>query len=660
MPIIQKFNYYDFSKLSFNKMDFSSELLNGFVLKLQLKNPIDFTGRKTIFSCPYFSIDYAKLNIKTDEDKLVGTELSDRVFMHADNDGFISLLEIKSTFNSVYFSEPKEMIIDLPLSLFDAKNKDIYFVYDRVHFGFIVDGEMVNLNYPFGDLINTYFDNVKTDYIDVLISNELNLIDVSVKEELLDKSINFYSPRGYNAWAGDVVNFYHNGTYHLLYLLDRHHHGSRWGSGAHTMCQLTTKDFINWEEQGSLAPLDAQWKTLGTGTMFFYNNKYYFSHGWHTSRNIPNELLGSSVLREKFEKSGEIIGLSYDELKNKGLYPNGATYEISDDGINFYPSNMQIHVAENPTIFVENNKLKLVAGYGFKGVWEADNLNGPWKMIFDNVANKSNMNPTDECPSIFSKNGFTYLIMGGTGYWMTEKNKNEFIDQAIKGIDIYDGLVYPMVSKTDDERLILGGWINGYGWGSIASHRELIQEENGILSMRWLPELSPNKNILTKIFSNNNSVSICPNKSYYLEFNVNSNENSNVFIRFVGDTDAVLWLNSNEKIIQISKVEKNKIKPNEIKPVYVTANEYNGQDFRAIKDVPKNSVDFALSNAYVLDCNYKIKLQIYYEPKFKSVIIDAEIGGKCTIVSNRINQTFSSVRIDSLDATISNLEVYEM
>ena len=137
--------------------------------------------------------------------------------MYADNDGFISLLEIKSTFNSVYFSEPKEMIIDLPLTLFDVTNKDVYFVYDRVHFGFIVDGEMVNLNYPFGDLINTYFDNVKTDYIDVLISNELNLIDVSVKEELLDKSINFYSPRGYNAWAGDIVNFYHNGTYHLLY-----------------------------------------------------------------------------------------------------------------------------------------------------------------------------------------------------------------------------------------------------------------------------------------------------------------------------------------------------------------------------------------------------------------------------------------------------------
>jgi hypothetical protein len=192
-------------------------------------------------------------------------------------------------------------------------------------------------------------------------------VDLVYKTEVIDKSINFYSPRGYNAWAGDVVNFYHNGVYHLLYLYDRHHHGSRWGSGAHTMHHITTKDFITWEEQVPLVSLDKQWKTLGTGTMFYYGGKYYFSHGWHTSRNVPKELLGSTHLKEYYDKNGVFNAVSYKELDNLGFLPNGATYEISDDGINFYPSNVQIHIAENPSIFVNGDKLNLVAGYGCNG-----------------------------------------------------------------------------------------------------------------------------------------------------------------------------------------------------------------------------------------------------------------------------------------------------
>lgn len=658
MSILQKYDYYCFEDLLFNKSLDNIDYSNGFVFKIKLNNYDLPLGRKVIFSCPFFQISTAKIHVD-DKESFIGTETNDNVFIYADEDGFVSLLEVASYFQSKYDENPRQMIIDLPLKLFDFINKEVFFLYNKVVFGFIMDGELVNINYPFGNPIS-YFENSFCDAsLDFNISKDVEKIVITKKQQLIDKDINYYSPRGYNVWCGDVVNFYHNGVYHLMYLRDRHHHGSRWGSGAHSMYHLTTKDFISWEEQPCIAPLDTQWKTIGTGTMFFYKGKYYLSHGWHTSRNIPNNLLASTLLKHKFDTTATFEGVSYKELNKLGLIPNGATYEISDDGINFYPSNMQIHVAENPTILVKDNKLNLVAGYGFYGLWESNDLNGPWLMKSKKSVPDSIMNPTDECPSMFSKNGYNYIVMGGTGYWRTEKDSNVFIDKASMGEDVYDGLVYPMVTKTDEERLIIGGWINGYGWGSVIVHRELIQGENGRLYMKWLDEISPNKSTLEKLDFNNQTL-LNPTQSYYLEFDVKSNDNSKVIIRFIGESDAVLFLDSFEKSIQVSKMEKDKYFPDKIKPVYVIANENVGKDWKGEKNVPKESVDFSIANVDFLDNDYKVKLKLYYEKKFDSVIIDAEIGGKRTIVSNRVRQKFNQIKFETLNSKIDNLEVFKM
>lgn len=661
MPIIQKYPFYNFDKVNFSKFDLSKNYLEGFILKIKLNKLPTQHGRTLVFSCSLFSVYSVMLNKDIDADNLAGTEGNDKIFNFADSLGNVKMLEIESDFLSKYDNCVKKMVLDLQLNLMDNQNKDVYFYFDNNLYSFIVDGEIINQNNVFGkikcDFTKNYF--CDSDYLDIEFSCDVSKVDLVYKTEVIDKSINFYSPRGYNAWAGDVVNFYHNGVYHLLYLYDRHHHGSRWGSGAHTMHHFTTKDFITWEEQVPLVSLDKQWKTLGTGTMFYYGGKYYFSHGWHTSRNVPKELLGSTHLKEYYDKNGVFNAVSYEELDNLGFLPNGATYTVSDDGINFYPSNVQIHIAENPSIFVNGDKLNLVAGYGCNGIWESKSLNGPWKKISDKVAEKSLMLPTDECPSMFTLNGYKYLIMGGTGYWKSEKDSDLLIDNAFLGYDVYDGLVYPMVTLADN-RLIMGGWLNGYGWGSVIVHRELFQTEDGVLCMKWIDELSPNKNNLTKLPVSNCLSKIEERKSYYVEFNVNSSNESQVFVRLKGKTDAVLYINSLDKTVQISNIEKDKKIPNKIKPVYVTANERKGEDWRGEKDTPKNSVDFSIANVDFLDKSYKVKLQIYFEPKFLSVIIDAEIGGRRTIVSNRIGQVFTEIKVDCDKAKITDFELYEL
>jgi hypothetical protein len=41
---------------------------------------------------------------------------------------------------------------------------------------------------------------------------------------------------GDEAFAGDCIPFYHDGTFHLFYLFDRRHHGSKWGGNILDTC----------------------------------------------------------------------------------------------------------------------------------------------------------------------------------------------------------------------------------------------------------------------------------------------------------------------------------------------------------------------------------------------------------------------------------------
>lgn len=86
----------------------------------------------------------------------------------------------------------------------------------------------------------------------------------------------------------------------------------------------------------------------------------------------------------------------------------------------------------------------------------------------------------------------------------------------------------------------------------------------------------------------------------------------------------------------------------------------NGLDLTKEKDVPKNSVDFTIANVDTIMNDYLIKCQIYYEKKFGSVILDFEIGGERTLVSNRVNQKFNGINIYSDNAEFNNFELFEL
>jgi len=143
------------------------------------------------------------------------------------------------------------------------------------------------------------------------------------------------------------------------------------------------------------------------------------------------------------------------------------------------------------------------------------------------------MKNTTECPCFFTWNGYSYLIIGFSGYFRTIKKKSsEYIPAWKLNENIYDGLCVPMVSEFKDNRRIISGWLNGVGWGSVIAHRELIQGKDGKIGSKWLKEIVPKSNNNTNLCK---ETVLTPKKDYLLELDI-KNITSEVFaIQFSDD-----------------------------------------------------------------------------------------------------------------------------
>ena len=663
--ITQKIFRYSFDRLEFKPFDKDFTPVNGFAVKFRLKAPVTEKERTTLFEIPdTLKISTRILNKSADENKLNHYERGEHYFSYCDENGNVPVLEAEILMDYKGHPERKNMQIGVPLTIYNAVDNDVVLVYNGQHFRFFINGEVINENLPVGVPQFTTTENscLNNDAF-AIFETAVNVSDItrSVYEKKLDKSINYYSPAGYNAWAGDVVNFWHDGVYHLIYFIDRHHHGNRWGGGAHHFQHITTTDFINWVDHGPLFELETQWQSVGTGTMFFHNGKFYFSFGFHTSRVIDSDKLYAPELIKAYEKDKEVVPVSYDEIFASGKYPNGSNYAVSEDGFNFVNGHRMYHWAENPSVYTaDDNTLLMYCG---GGVWQASEIDKPWKLIkqgFPPCGKNSPMRNTEECPSFFEWNGCKYLIMGVTGYWRTDKDSDDYIDSAAQGYDIYDGLVVPMAVSAGGNRVIYAGWMNGIGWGSIIVHRELIQYDDGRLGMKWLDELAPSRDEL--LFSDDapDTESFCydtePDKSYYYEMTVDPASGEYLAVQF--DSECELRLDFKREIAQFGNVNGDSILPAHEAVKTLPQDNYNPWTFG---DLHAGSRNFAIANVDVMKEPFTLKVVQHFSRKMNAVIIDAEINGQRTLVTNRVNVKIQKIALTAKGegVKVTNLKIFK-
>lgn len=671
--------HYSFSKMSFG--NFSSQPFERFALKIRLKTDRPKEKEVCIYQVENF-LEICLKKYRKEEILPESYELRENYFAFSRDKDEVLVLEARVYFSSQKYGQHRALQVGIPLDGFDlTKNRPLYLVYNGVYLQMIYNGEVINENASFGTLDQGERVTVDERYVAYFgFSNEVKNLVITKKNQKSDRSINYYSPQGYNVWAGDVINFWRDGTYHLLYLADRRHHRSRWGAGAHTIEHVTTKDFKHWTHHGTLVGINEQWLTAGTGTMFYHQNRYVFAYGLHTSRMIEEERLAGRLLVDGYERNGKTATLDfYDDIFQKGLYPNGSTWLESKDGIHFSPANQQFHWIENPSIYPdEKGALLMYGGYSGGEVWRADQIEGPWTVSekqFPPVYDKSPLGNSSECPSVFTWNGYTYVIMGITGFWMTKPNADELIDCAALGYDVYDGLVVPMATAIGNGRYVLGGWISGIGWGSVVVHRELIQYADGRLGMKWLPELTPDKTQLPCVFrldrpfhNNKKESPLKKFTSYYFEFTLSAKDaqTGKFAVAFLDeDTGKAceLQLDFEREILQVNTLRQSETFAEALDPIHIavpnTPQKTLAPPCLLPETLHKNSTDFALAHVDVAKGTFKLKLVAHYSPKIGGTILDAELAEQRTIISNRVDFYPTAIRLGRAgDAELLSFEGY--
>lgn len=105
------------------------------------------------------------------------------------------------------------------------------------------------------------------------------------------QTMQYFRARGHNSKVGDCIPFFHDGTFHLFYLILRRNMHSKWdgGHGGLEIHQASTRDLVHWEHHPVVAPISQQWEAWnGTGGVVHHNGKfwmfyptpdYYSEHG---------------------------------------------------------------------------------------------------------------------------------------------------------------------------------------------------------------------------------------------------------------------------------------------------------------------------------------------------------------------------------------------
>ena len=278
----------------------------------------------------------------------------------------------------------------------------------------------------------------------------------------VERSIQYWTPDGHDAWVGDVAPGFFGGRLHVFYLFDRRHHGSKGGAGGHAFAHLSTPDLVHWDEHPVAVPVEQWWETVGTGTPFVHEGRLCLAYGLHTER------------------------LS----KDPGL-PAGATYAVSEDGVRFRKTGRIVHPTRNPTIVNRpDGLLGLAAGYdGQSGLWTAARPEGPWTL------RDATLPTSGDCPCPFEWRGHHYVLQGFGGFAHSATGEpGSWEDWAAAGLAPYDGLAVPMVAPFGADRRILAGWLGFHDeawWGGWLVLRELVRFPDGTLGTKWVPEIEP-------------------------------------------------------------------------------------------------------------------------------------------------------------------------
>ncbi len=280
-------------------------------------------------------------------------------------------------------------------------------------------------------------------------------------------SVAYWRPRGLGISVGDCMPFYHEGRFHVFYLYDRRHHGSKWGLGAHQWAHISSTDLVHWEQHPMAIPIDAQWEcSICTGSVVEQDGTFHAFYA--TRKSDGTQHLGHATSPDciHFTKQQPNPFLSAPE----GYDP----MDLRDPLVTTDP------VTGGYRMLVTT---RLTDGRdGCIGKLLSDDLRA-WRMVDPLLV----VGRVTDCPDLFEWNG-TYYLLAEFVYWTAPGPDGPWTAPTPNSLDV---LYVPKTAPFGDNRRIYVSWLPDGGWGGDLIFRVLVRLPDGRLGTRFVPELMP-------------------------------------------------------------------------------------------------------------------------------------------------------------------------
>lgn len=293
-------------------------------------------------------------------------------------------------------------------------------------------------------------------------------------------AMEYFRPRGYNTSAGDAMPFFHDGVLHVFYLLDRRHHQSKWGLGAHQWAHLSTTDLEHWKSYPMALTVEHEWEaSICTGSVFFAGGKYYAFYA--TRMQDRSEHLGMAISDDgvRFRKLQPSLFQEPAPPYRRG--PNRDPFVFGKRGDFHMTVTASLVSPESPD---RAGALEHLTSPDLK-TWTVQ----PAPFLVTGYA------ADPECSDLFFWRGWYYLLFSEGGQAHYRMSRNSTGPWSKPTVDVFDG-VEARVMKTaafKGDRRIGVAFVPDGDFGGHLLFREVVQSPDGTLHTTFVEEMIPHE-----------------------------------------------------------------------------------------------------------------------------------------------------------------------
>ena len=272
---------------------------------------------------------------------------------------------------------------------------------------------------------------------------------------------------GNGVFVGDCMPYRRNDEYHVLYLKDRHHHGSKWGLGAHQWEHISTTDFKKWSIHPMAVPVtDPTEGSICTGSWIRDGEKEYLYYTVRRGRGIPAPICRSvSTDGYHFEKDAS-FGFTVSDKYHAASARDPKVIK-GEDGL--------FHMLLTTSL--------LSVGRGCLAHYVSPDMES-WTEVEKPIYIAPEA-AQPECPDYFKYNGRYYLVFslhGKAHYMISDKPFEDFREPQNSIIPCES---VPKCAIWED-RLVFTGFKRMGGYGGTMTFKAATADENGELTYEAL------------------------------------------------------------------------------------------------------------------------------------------------------------------------------